>query len=164
MLIAVDTNVPIDLASGVEDVSDALAVIRRKIKGTRLIVSPTVNLELAFLSEYAEEPDLKDAAGNALRSLWSKWKIEPVNLVPVGHGIVEVIGAKLRSERLLPVEETHDAMILSEAALLGCGILLTSDEHLRGIDFQSLSLLFQGFDVAAPVIATPREIVRKFER
>ena len=65
---------------------------------------------------------------------------------------------------LLPDEETHDALILAEAALLGCGILLTSDAHLRGLDFQRLTLLLQDFDVAAPVIATPREIVRKFFR
>jgi hypothetical protein len=38
------------------------------------------------------------------------------------------------------------------------------NEHLRGIDFQSLTLLLQSFDVTAPVIATPREIVRKFCR
>jgi hypothetical protein len=113
---------------------------------------------------FADEPDVKAAARRALRSLWSKWKIEPVNLVPVAHGIVEVIGARLRSEGLLPAEETHDALILAEAALLGCAVLLTSDEHLRGIDFQSLTMLLQSFDVAAPVIATPREIVRKFCR
>ena len=164
MLIAVDTNIPVDLASGVDDVADALAVIRRRVKASRVIASPTVNLELAYLSEFAEEPELKAAARNALRSLWRKWKIEPVNLVPVGHGIVEVIGAKIRSEGLIPAEETHDSFILAEAALLGCGILLTSDAHLRGMDFQSLTLLLQGFDVAAPVIATPREIVRKFHR
>ena len=162
MLIAVDTNVPLDLASGVDDVTDALAVIRRRIKASRVIAPPTVNLELAYLSQFADEPEVKAAAQGSLRSLWRKWKIEPVNLVPVGHGIVEVIGSKLRSEGLIPAEETHDSFILAEAALLGCGILLTSDAHLRGMDFQSLTLLLQGFDVAAPVIATPREIVRKF--
>jgi len=41
MLIAVDTNIPIDLAAGVEDVAEALAVIRRRIKAARLIASPT---------------------------------------------------------------------------------------------------------------------------
>ena len=106
---------------------------------------------------------MKAAAQDSLRSLWKKWKIEPVNLVPVAHGIVEVIGSKLRSEGLIPAEETHDSFILADAALLGCGILLTSDAHLRGLDFQSLALL-QGFDVAASVIATPRENVRKFHR
>jgi hypothetical protein len=35
---------------------------------------------------------------------------------------------------------------------------------LRSMDFQSLTLLLQRFDVAAPVIATPREIVKKFHR
>ena len=43
-------------------------------------------------------------------------------------------------------------------------VLLSSDAHLRGVDFKRLTLLLQGFDVAAPVIATPREIVRKFCR
>lgn len=97
-----------------------------------------------------------------MRSLRSIWKIEPVNLIPAGHGIVEVIGEKLRSKGLLPADEIHDSQILAEAALLGCKVLLTSDAHLRGIDFQSLTLLLQGFDVTAPIIATPREIVRKF--
>lgn len=59
MLIAVDTNVPIDLACGVEDVADALAIIRQKIKAARLISSPTVNLELAYLSQLADEPELQ---------------------------------------------------------------------------------------------------------
>ena len=118
--------------------------------------------ELAYLREFAEEENVRAAARTALRSLASKWGIQPVNLVPAGHGIVEVIAAKVRARGLLLDEETHDALILAEAALLGCGILLTSDAHLRGLDFQRLTLLLQDFDVAAPVIATPREIVRKF--
>jgi hypothetical protein len=60
--------------------------------------------------------------------------------VAVGQGIVDVIGAKLRTAGLLPPDETHDALILAESALLGCRILLTSDAHLRGIDFQRLSI------------------------
>ena len=41
---------------------------------------------------------------------------------------------------------------------------VTLATHLRGLDFQRLTLLLQDFDVAAPVIATAREIVRKFFR
>jgi hypothetical protein len=164
MLIAVDTNVPFDLAGGVDDVTDALSVIRQRIKGTRLITPPTVNLELAYLSRFAEEEEIKAAAQTALLSLASKWKIQPVNLVPVGHGIVAAIGSKVRSSGLLPEEEEHDSLILAESALLGCSILLTGDAHMRGIDFATLKLLLQDFHVAAPIIATPREIVRKFCR
>ena len=43
-------------------------------------------------------------------------------------------------------------------------MLLTNDEHLRGIDFERLTLELQTFDAMAPVIATPREIIRKFFR
>lgn len=42
--------------------------------------------------------------------------------------------------------------------------LLTGDAHLRGLDFQRVSLELKAFDVEMPVIATPREIVRKFFR
>ena len=85
MLVAVDTNVPLDLAQGVADVADALGVIRQRIAGARLIAPPTVALELAYLSEFADEDDLRAAAQTALRSLASQWGIQPVNLVPVAR-------------------------------------------------------------------------------
>ena len=43
-------------------------------------------------------------------------------------------------------------------------LALTSDEHLQGIDFERLTFELQSFDVTAPVIATPREMVKKFFR
>ena len=164
MLVAVDTNVPLDLAQEVGDVADALDVIRERIAGARLIAPPTVALELAFLSEFADEGEVRSAAQTALRSLVSKWGIQPVNLVPVGHGIVDAIATKIRAQGLLPDEETHDALILAESAVLECSMLLTSDAHLREIDHERLALLLNASHVASPIIATPREIVRKFFR
>jgi hypothetical protein len=72
--------------------------------------------------------------------------------------------AALRELRLVPEDEVRDSLILAEAGLLNCSILLSSDEHLRGVDFERMTFEFQSFDVMAPVIATPREIVRKFFR
>jgi hypothetical protein len=37
-------------------------------------------------------------------------------------------------------------------------------QNLRAIDFQRLSFELAAFDLTVPVIATPREIVRKFFR
>ncbi len=74
------------------------------------------------------------------------------------------IAERLRQQCLLPAQEVHDSLLLAEAALLDCSMLLTSDEHLRGIDFERLSFELRAFDVTAPVIATPREVVRKFFR
>jgi hypothetical protein len=48
--------------------------------------------------------------------------------------------------------------------LLGAAILLTGASHLRGLDFQRVSLELKAFDVEMPVIAPPREIVQKFFR
>lgn len=67
-------------------------------------------------------------------------------------------------KRLRLADEIHDTLILAEAALLDCGLLLTSDEHLRGVDHEYLTLVLKPFELAPPVIASPREIVRRFFR
>ena len=163
VLIAADTNVLLDLALEVGAVVDALATIRQRLPEARFVVPPTVLHELALAVRTGETERLRKAALRALSQLRA-WGFEPLNLVPVGHGIVERIATEIRHRDLVAEEEMNDSLILAEAALLGCGILLTSDAHLRGLDFQRLTLLMQDFDVAAPFIATPREIVRKFFR
>ena len=108
-------------------------------------------------------PKKRESARKAIR-LSQLWRILPVNLIPVRHGIAERIALQIRERRLIPEEELNDSLVLAESALLSCSMLLTSDEHLRGIDFERLTLELQALDVAAPVIATPSEIVRKFFR
>ncbi|MBI4325836.1 MAG: hypothetical protein HY674_11305 [Chloroflexi bacterium] len=51
MLIAVDTNVLMDLAAETETVVDALELVRRRIHGARLVVLPTVIQELRFIAK-----------------------------------------------------------------------------------------------------------------
>jgi len=160
-LIAVDTNVPLDLADRKEHALDALSVIRRRLRPGRMLVTPTVFQELVYLAENSDSQAGRDQAARALRGLVG-WGLDLVNLVPVGHGIVERIADRFQESQLLPVEEYNDGLILAEAALLGCAILLTGDAHLRGLDFQRASLELKAFDVEMPVIATPREIAGKF--
>jgi len=161
-LVAVDTNVLLDCACGEESVLDALATIRRRIRAVQMVVSPTVLEELGFWSRFAKHPAKQEAAQIALRSLRANWSFRPVNLIPAGHGIVEQIALRLQNAGLIPMWEYHDALILSEAALLGCAILLTGDAHLRSLDHQKVQLELKACDVEVPVIATPREIVAKF--
>lgn len=160
-LIAVDTNVPLDLADRKERVRDALDVIKRRLTPARVLVTPTVFQELVFLADHSDAESDRDQARRALQGL-AQWNLDLMNLVPVGHGIVERIADRLQEARLLPAEEYNDGLILTEAALLGCAILLTGDAHLRGLDFQRASLELKAFDVEMPVIATPLEIVAKF--
>jgi predicted nucleic acid-binding protein len=151
----------LDLARGKEHVLDALDVVRRRLQPGRLLVSPTVFQELVYLAEEADTEADRDQAAAALLGL-AGWDLDLVNLVPVGHGIVERIADRLQEIQLLPAQEYNDGLILAEAALLGCAILLTGDAHLRGLNFQRASLEFKAFDVEMPVVATPREIVGKF--
>jgi hypothetical protein len=84
--------------------------------------------------------------------------------LPFAPEKVGELAGEFRRRQLLPEEEVHDSLILTETVLLDCGILLTSDEHLRAIDHQQLTWLLNQRDLTAPVIAAPREIVRKFFR
>lgn len=160
-LIAVDSNVPLDLADQRAHALDAMDVVRRRLKPGRILVTPTVFQELVFLTEEGDAAAEREQARLALRGL-AGWGLELVNLVPAGHGIVERIADRLQEVGLLPAEEYNDGLILAEAALLNCAILLSSDAHLRGLDFQRLSLELKAFDVEMPIVATPREIVAKF--
>jgi predicted nucleic acid-binding protein len=159
-LVAVDANVLFDLADGLDDVVDAVSVIRGRLRDARFLIPPTVQHELANWALRGDGPK-RESAGKAIR-LGQSWRIVPVNLIAAGHGIAERIAERVREQGLIPEEEVNDSLVLAESALLGCSMLLTSDEHLRGIDFERLTLELQAFDVPAPVIATPREIVRKF--
>ena len=159
-LVAVDANVLFDLADGLDDVVDALSVIRERLRDARFLLPPTVQHELAN-GALCGEGQKRESARQAIR-LAQSWRIVPANLLAVRHGIAERIAERIRERGLIAEEEVNDSLVLAESALLGFSLLLSSDEHLRGIDFERLTLEMQAFDVSAPVIATPREIVRKF--
>ena len=78
--------------------------------------------------------------------------------------VVERIGERLRNAGLLAAEEINDSFLVGETALLDGRLLLSSGEHLRGMDHRQLGLVLQEFDFPSPVIATPGEVVKKFFR
>ena len=163
MLIAADTNVLMDLADEVEPVWDAVEVLRRRVRGARLVVLPTVIQELRFIARDGETEDDVQLAFKALQHL-TRWGFEPVNFLPVEFGITEQVAARLRRNSLLPETEVNDSFILAEAALLGCGLFVSSDSHFIALDFQHLTLELKASDVSVPAIASPQDIVHKFYR
>jgi predicted nucleic acid-binding protein len=160
-LVVVDANVVMDLGRESESVLDALATIRQRLRFSRIVIPPTAKLELMHIIQHGDTANERDLALRGI-SAARRSRIVPVNLMPVGHGIVERVAEKLRSEELLPASDVNDSELLAESALLGARLLLSSDEHLRGIDFARLTIELQSFDLTAPVIATPLEVVRKF--
>jgi predicted nucleic acid-binding protein len=152
-----------DLAQGNDWVLEAISTIHLRLPETSLLVPPTVAEEMAWLAIHAEETSVREVAREFIRR-HRTFGFQLLHAVPFGDAYVAKIAGRLLRAGLLPPGEANDARILAEAAALGCSVLLTSDEHLRAIDFQRLSFELVPFEVGAPAIATPREIVRKFFR
>lgn len=91
------------------------------------------------------------------------WSFEPFNLIGVGHRITEQIAYKLIQEGFLPAGEYNDALIVAEAALCECKMLVSADSHMlaiqdhRGDDgFNAVNLL-HGWPTVR--IVSPQEII-----
>ena len=162
--LAVDTNVLLDIADGVDDVLDAADVIADRLPDAEQLVTPSVLDELAYLADSGLTPQVRRSAGLAIQLLRNKDRFRPILELPFAPEKTEGLAKEFRRRQLLPDEEIHDSLILAETVLLDCGILLTGDEHLRSIDHQQLTWLLNQHDLTAPVIATPRDIIHKFFR
>ena len=137
--VAVDTNVLLNLAKEDETVIDCIDTLRRRLPNSQIIILPTVILELVRIADLQEaENPAKPLAEIALSRILEPWKFVPVNCIPVGHGIIEQIGRRIRDKGILPVEECNDSFIIGEAAYLRADILVSSDAHIKSIDQQML--------------------------
>ncbi len=163
MRFAIDTNPLIDWAEGEDDVPECFEVIRARVPGVSILVPPTVLHELGhFLRTDAK--GLGKIALHALELIRNEPLLRPINLVPVGHGVVEINAWKLRERKLIPEDEINDSLVLAEASLLECSVLISSDAHLTSIDPKLLHEEMRSFDGSVPIIQSPRQIVRKFSR
>jgi rRNA-processing protein FCF1 len=160
--LAVDTNVLLDLADGVEAVVDAFDLLDQRLPEKDVVVLPSVLDELAFLCDSGDTERVRQSALNAIGLMQQQDRFRPLLQLATPPDLATKLAREVRRRELVPEEEVHDSLILAEAALLGCALLLTSDEHLCGVDHERLTLTLHPFELVAPVIASPREIVRKF--
>jgi predicted nucleic acid-binding protein len=162
-LVAVDTNILLRLASADETAVDAWNLIKFRLKPIQFVVSPTVLGELAHQMQEAPDSMMRDAARSALRQLRAHWNFHATEFNAVQKALSTNAAQKLRASALIPYEERNDALILSEAAVLECILLVSRDSHLLEIDFQRLTLLFRQLDLVPPVIASPEILLRNFD-
>ena len=164
MRLAVDTNVLLDLADKVEEVLDAFDTLVERLPHSDCLVPPSVLDELAYLCDFGQTERVRRSAQEAMKQLRRERRFRSLLEPPFDPAQAERLASEFRHRGLLPQFEVHDSRILAEATLLACAILVTSDAHLRAIDHERLTLLLHPHELAPPVIATPREIVRKFFR
>ena len=161
ILLAVDTNFVMDLASASDVSFDALDVIRRRLRGAQVSATSTVIDELFHKAQ--NDPDFRrrTLASKALSGM-TTWDVFPVVLPGPQSLIARNIANKLLEQGIILRKERNDARILAEAAVLGCQLLLTSDVDFRNTDSTRLKILLGEFGFATVPIRKPKEIVREF--
>ena len=162
-LVAVDTNILLRLARRDEATMDALDMIRQRLAPVQLVVSPTVAQETAVLACEVDDPALSDAARVALGQL-SSWGFFAGPLNAVDKAIVWNAAGKLLDSGLLPSLERNDALILAEASVMNCILLVRRGSHLLRIDRDKLALVFGDLDLPTPAIASPEALLNRFYR
>ena len=161
-LVAVDTNVLLDRANDDELVVDAFETIQRRLASVEFIVTPTVIEEIALKAESGDTALDCRLARRVLSCVLRPWGFRPMNFVPVGKGIVAEIAQRLRRAGLIPDSELNDSLIVAEAALAGATLLLSSDAHIKDLDYRRLKLILDATDMDAPLLASPYKIVTEF--
>ena len=159
-LVALDTNVLLDLSEGDETAIDCVENFRNRLAQVQFVVPPTVIQELAHFAVDGETNRERASARRALQSMVRNWGFTPFDCVPVGNGIVDETGRKIRQRGLLPDDEINDSFVIVEAGLIGASVLVSSDGHLWGIDQFKLRQVLEDADISVPVIFSPAQVVR----
>lgn len=154
--LALDTNLLLDLAEGLDFAHDFRAVFQEA--NYSLMAGPTVFRELGFAVLYGREPE-KSLAITAVANA-AMWGVLPFNLTRLDQTIAERFAQKLLERSLLPEEECNDAMILAETSVNGIPLLVTSDKHFLDMDEDALALGFSEADLPATHPVHPKALLR----
>ena len=72
-----------DLGDESETVIDALTTLRQGLRSPRIVITPTPQRELAHIARFGETEKECNKAIAGIEAA-QRWRIEPVNLAPVG--------------------------------------------------------------------------------
>ncbi len=161
---ALDTSFLLALAAGdghCEAVVDWLGRIN-----VYALVTPTVLQEISDVELY--DPDAENRSkARRVKDCLSLWTFLYIPLEPVQHGIAKIIASKLIEKGILPDDAENDGLVIAEASIQGCKILVTDRSALLAINSantDSLRLALLECDVSDVFTISPTEIVEYIER
>jgi len=85
-----------------------------------------------------------------------------VELDDFQNTVAGLAAKRLLDQSVIPAEERNDALILAEAAMLGCQVLISSDAHLRDANPMRVAQALREKGVPMVIIRKPTDIVREF--
>ena len=152
---SLDVNVLLDLAEGKPFARNFFGVVRDCF--CPLFLSPTAFIELELLAE-GHEPGTPFAK-KAIPML-QKWGVTLFNIKPIQHGYAAEFSRELIRSGFLPDGEFNDGLILAETACMEIPILVTSDDHLLGIEPKALLEKFKERSLHPALPIAPWKIAR----
>jgi hypothetical protein len=154
---ALDTGFLLSLAAGDEDCETVVDwLVSHNIYP---LVTGTVLQELADIEQNDSDPFNR---GNAMQveTNISVWGFLSIPLSPAENGIAKIIASRIVEKGLLPDENEDDGLVVAEAAIQGCSLIITYREVLLDAPFAPLRLLLIEMDVSDLVIISPDLIVK----
>jgi predicted nucleic acid-binding protein len=161
-LVAADTNFLLSLAAREDTTVDAWELICRRLKPVMLLVPPTAMNELGHKAIDFDDEALCALAIRALRELRTRWHLQPAELRSDQEALVQQAAGLIRDREILPAAERNDALILAEASVLQCALLVSEDSHLLDVDHAKLERTFADLDLSPPLIVSPGSLLKEF--
>jgi rRNA-processing protein FCF1 len=151
---SLDTSFLLALAEGEEDCEAVIDWLGRI--NVYPLVTPTVIQELMDIEEQDREacPTAKAAKEGI-----SVWGILDAPLSPTDHGIAEIIASKLIAKGVLADECLNDGLVLAEAGIQECKLLLTYRSTILEASFEAMKLVLLESDVSDVFAVGPPDVV-----
>lgn len=155
---ALDTPFLLALEAGSEECEQTIT----RLEGLKaeLIVSDTVLQEIVDLKENGSFPAMREMAGDLIPRLRDHYGFKTDGLRNTDNGIAEIIADKLMEHRVLSAATKNDALIVAEASLHNCGILITLEPVLLNADTKRLNVVLMESHAPILEILSPALILR----
>ena len=109
------------------------------------------------------DPFVKQNAERALLNL-ATWGILDVSLTATDNGIAKIIAGKFVEKGVLPDEHDNDGLVVAEAALHECKMLVTDRETLLKAPLEGIKFMLIESDVSPLLVVSPDLIVEYLRR
>src|SRR5207302_5611549 len=122
------------------------------------LVTGTVMQELADTEREDSDPFVRQNAETALLNL-ATWGILDAALTPTDNGIAKIVAGKFIEKGVLPDEHENDGLVIAEAALHGCNMLVTYRDTLLDSPLEGIKFMLIESDVPPLFIVSPEHII-----
>jgi hypothetical protein len=153
---ALDTPFLLALAGGDDNCAEIIDWLSRI--NVYPLVTGTVLQELMDAEQNDLDPFVKQNAESALMNL-TTWGVLDTALSPTDNGVAKIIAGKFVEKGVLPDEHENDGLVVAEAALHDCKMLITYRETLLNAPLEGIKFMLIESDVPALFIVSPDNII-----